>query len=78
MNVLDGKTCEKCGKPADLVYRGGFRCNKCFGEPFKGPIPPIAEREKKGKRLNRPPIEITYIHELTTTNGTSINLPPAN
>ncbi len=44
-------------------------------EPFKGKIPPIAEKEKRGKRIKIPKSEI-YVQELTT--NASINIPSTN
>lgn len=43
--------------------------------PFEGIIPPIAEKEKRGKRIKLPKNEI-YVQELTT--NASINFPPTN
>ncbi len=42
---------------------------------FKGKIPAIAEKEKRGKRIKVPKSEI-YVQELTT--NASINIPPVN
>jgi hypothetical protein len=41
-----------------------------MAEPFKGKIPAIAEKEKRGKRIKIPKNEI-YVQELTT--NASIN-----
>ncbi len=38
-----------------------------MSEPFKGKIPPIAEKEKRGKRVKIPPSEI-YVQELQSGN----------
>ncbi len=40
--------------------------------PFKGKIPPIAEKEKRGKKVKIPPSEI-YVQELTTNAGNNSN-----
>ncbi len=42
---------------------------------FKGKIPAIAEKEKRGKRIKIPKNEI-YVQELTT--NASINIPSSN
>ncbi len=44
-------------------------------EPFKGKIPAIADKEKRGKRIKIPRSEI-YVQELTT--NASINIPTIN
>ncbi len=44
-----------------------YRCKS-----FKGKIPPIAEKEKRGKRVKIPPSEI-YVQELTTNAGNNSN-----
>ncbi len=41
-------------------------------QEFKGKIPPIAEKEKRGKRVKIPPSEI-YVQELTTNAGNNSN-----
>jgi hypothetical protein len=46
-----------------------------MAEPFKGKIPAIAEKEKRGKRIKVPKNEI-YVQELTT--NASINIPTSN
>ncbi len=43
-----------------------------MAEPFKGKIPPIAEKEKRGKKVKIPPSEI-YVQELTVNTDTNEN-----
>ncbi len=49
--------------------------SRLMTEPFKGKIPAIAEKEKRGKRIKIPKNEI-YVQELTT--NASINIPTSN
>ena len=53
---------------------GGVGCFQ-MSEEFKGKIPPIAEKEKRGKQVKIPPSEI-YVQELTS--NVELNLPSAN
>ncbi len=46
-----------------------------MSEPFKGKIPPIAEKEKRGKKVKIPPSEI-YVQELTS--NVELNIPSVN
>lgn len=46
-----------------------------MAEPYKGKIPPIAEKEKRGKRIKIQKAE-PYVQELTS--NVELNIPAAN
>ena len=59
----------------DSRYAANIVLNPPKEQEFKGVIPPIAEKEKRGKKVKRPKDE-NYVRELDTKRG--VNIPAAN
>ncbi len=53
----------------------GKQSHSSMAEPFKGKIPSIAEKEKRGKRVEIPKQE-PYVQELTS--NVELNIPTTN